>query len=348
MHKTTTSLAVALVAMAVTLPGQAIAADGALPSNVRVVIGSNATGGDTYQVSAIVSEALSKKLGINAKVDAVGPSAAFQAIERGGADGSTIMLFHDQAYVSHLYGVRGFGDIFKQFKVGPTLAINPGDAFLVPAKSPYKTIDDVLQAAGHDKRIRVAIQPGGVSALGYTAIKNAVEVRFPGKEGNVVPVNTGSQSDKNQLLFDGNADVINGSVQANEQYTRLPESDQKAMRFVWITARKKTLEQANPEGLGQTTREQLLKYATPVASVTLDGKKDFAFDKEFFLIYNKGVDPKVVSTLDKALAEIFADPGTQAALKKSFFIPNYMPSGEAEAYLKAKNDETKKLIDKIR
>ncbi len=347
MNKSFTRMAVAIATTA-SFSSAALAAESVVPSNVRVVIGSNATGGDTYQVAAIVSEALSKKLSVNAKVDAVGPSAAFQAIERGGADGSTIMLFHDQAYVSHLYGVRGFGDIFKQFKLGPTLAINPGDAFLVPAKSPYKTIDDVLKAAGDGKRIRVAIQPGGVSAIGYTGMKNAVEVRFPGKEGNVVAVNTGSQSDKNQLLFDGNADVINGSVQANEQYTRLPESDQKAMRFVWITARQKTLEQANPEGMGQTTREQLLKYATPAASVTLDGKKDFAFDKEFFLIYNKSIDPKVVAALDKALAEIYADPAIQQTLKKSFFIPNYMPSAEAETYLKNKSDETKKLIDKIR
>ena len=343
MKKLATTLTLAAAALA----APAMASDGALPGNVRIVIGSTSTGGDTYQVSAIVAEALSKKLGINAKVDAVGPSAGFQAISRS-TDGSTIMLFHDQSYVSHLYGVRGFDDIFKQYKIGPTVAINPGDAFLVPAKSPYKNIEDVLQAAGKDKRIRVAIQPGGVSALGYTAIKNAVSVRFPGKEGNVVAVNTGSQADKNQLLFDGNVDLINGSVQANEQYSRLPADDQKSMRFVWITARQKTLQQANPEGMGQTSREQLLAYATPAVSVTVDGKRDWAFDKEFFFIYNAGIDPKVVATLDKALAEIFADSAIQTTLKKSFFIPNFMPSGEAAAYLKAKNDDNKKLIDKIR
>jgi putative tricarboxylic transport membrane protein len=347
MKSMATSLSITVAALAATLPGHAIGADNALPENVRIVIGSNSTGGDTYQVSAIVAEALSKKLGNNFKVDAVGPTAGFQAIERS-TDGGTIMLFHDQAYVSHLYHVRGFGDIFKQFKIGPTVAINPGDAFLVPAKSPYKTIDDVIQAAGHGTRIRVAIQPGGVSALGYTAIKNAVEVRFPGKQSNIVAVNTGSQSDKNQLLFDGNADLINGSVQGNEQYTRLPQSDQKAMRFVWITARMKTLEQANPEGMGQTTREQLLRFATPAVSVTVDGKTDWAFDKEFFFIYNKNIDPKAVATLDKALAEIYADSAIQTTLKKSFFIPNFMPSAEAEVYLKSKADYTQKLIDKIR
>lgn len=347
MKKLTIGMCLAASTLAAGFTAPAFAAS-AVPNNVRVVIGSTSTGGDTYQVSAIVAEALSKKLGINAKVDAVGPTAGFQAVDKNGADGSTIMLFHDHSYAGYHYGVRGFFDIFEKYRIGPTVAINPGDAFLVPAKSPYQTIEDILQAAGKGERVRVAIQPGGVSALGFTAIKNAVAVRFPGKEGNIAPVNTGSQSDKNQLLFDGNADLINGSVQANEQYTRLPADDQKAMRFVWITAREKTLAQANPEGMGQTSREQLLKYATPAASVTLDGKQDWAFDKEFFLIYNKDIDPKVVAELDQALAEIYATPELQATLKKSFFIPNFMPADEAQAYLKKKSDDTKKLIDKIK
>lgn len=347
MKKLTIGMCLAVSTFAASLSAPAFAADDALPNNVRIVIGSTSTGGDTYQVSAIVADALSKKLDINAKVDAVGPTAALQAIAKS-TDGSTIMLFHDQSYVGNLYGVRGFPDIFEEYKIGPTVAINPGDAFLVPANSPYKTIDDVIEAAGNGERIRVAIQPGGTSALGFTALKNAVSVRFPGKEGNVVAVNTGSQADKNQLLFDGNADLINGSVQANEQYTRLPPDDQKAMRFVWITARQQTLQQTEPEGLGQTTREELLEYATPATSVTLDGKTNWAFDKEFFFIYNADIKPEVVEALDTALAEIYAEDGIKATLKKSFFIPNYMPSTEAQDYLKAKSDETKTLIDKIK
>jgi len=347
MKKLTLKMVVASAAVAALFATQATAQDKVIKGNLRIVIGSTSTGGDTYQVSAIVAEALSKKLDINAKVDPVGPTAAFQAIARS-VDGSTIMLFHDQSYLGYLYGVRGFSDIFKDYMVGPTVAINPGDSFLVPAKSPYKTIDDVIKAAGNGARIRVGIQPGGTSEIGYSAMKNAVKVRFPGKEVNMVPVNTGSQSDKNQLLFDGQADVINGSVQANEQYTRLNPADQKAMRFVWIPSRKETLEQANPEGLGQTSRAQLLQFATPTATVTLDGTKDWAFDKEFFFIYNKQMKPEVVAALDKALAEIYAEGKIQPVFKKSFFIPNFKPAKEAQVYLQQKVGITKKVIDSIK
>lgn len=77
-----------------------------LPRNIRMVIGSNSTGGDTYQAASIVAEALSAELGVNIKVDAVGPSEAFKAVGRD-KRGTTIMLHHDQSYLAFLYGIPG-------------------------------------------------------------------------------------------------------------------------------------------------------------------------------------------------------------------------------------------------
>ncbi|WP_319529960.1 ABC transporter substrate-binding protein [uncultured Cohaesibacter sp.] len=335
-------LAVAMCAFV----GMASAQAADFPSNLRVVIGSKSTGGDTYQNSAIVAQALAEKLGINVKVDAVGASAAFKALARI-SNGSTIMIFHDQSYLGYLYGVKGYFNIFDDFTVGPTVAINPGNAYLVPKSSPYKTIEDIIQACANDTKIRVAIQPGGVSEIGFSALKNAIKLRYPGKEENLVAVNTGSQADKNQLMFDGQADLINGSVQANEQYTQLPADDQKAMRFVWLTAREDTIKQANPEGFGATDREALLQYVSPSASVTQDGSKDFTFDKEFFFLYNKKMDPELVTALDTALTEIYADGKIEETQKKSFFIPNFKPSAEAAGYLKDKMDQYKVIIEAI-
>ena len=101
------------------------AEDCPLPGNLRVVIGSTSTGGDTYQVSSMVVDQLAEQLDINAKVDAVGVMPGFQALERS-RHGNTIMIFHDGSYLGHLYGVNGYPDIFSKFVVGPTIAINPG------------------------------------------------------------------------------------------------------------------------------------------------------------------------------------------------------------------------------
>ena len=148
-------------------------------------------------------------------------------------------------------------------------------------------------------------------------------------------------------MWDDLADVINGSIQANEQFTQLPEDDQKAMRFVWITARGETLEQAPAEGMGDTTRDEMLKYATPQTSVTLDGEKDFTFDKEFFFLFNKDMDPDIIEQIDTALAEIYDTGEIQERQKASFFIPNFKPSDEARAYLEEKRDTMAKVIEQI-
>lgn len=317
-----------------------------LPRNVRLVIGSTSTGGDTYQNSAIVADALSEKLGINIKVDAVGSTEAFKALSRD-SRGTTLMIFHDQSYLGNLYEVRGYEDIFEAYRIGPTVAINPGNAYLVPKNSPYQTMDDIFEAAANGERVRVAIQPGGVSEIGFSAMKNAAQLLSPGSEENIAAVNTGSQADKDQLLFDGQADVINGSIQANEQFTQLPEDDQKAMRFVWITARPETLQQAPAEGMGDTTREELLSYASPETSVPLNEEEDFTFDKEFFFLYNPEMDEAIVEQIDTALEEIFAEGQIQERQKKAFFIPNFLPSTEAREHLMEKRDTYDGVIDKI-
>ncbi len=338
-------LSVLLVLAFMLLPAMAMAAKGPIRGNMRIVIGSKSTGGDTYQNSSIIAEALAKKLDINVKVDAIGGSAGFKTIQRTGQNGNTIMIYHDQAYLGYLYGIKGYEDMFSAYKVGPLVAINPGNAYLVPKSSPYQTVDDIIDACGNGTQVRVAIQPGGVSEIGYTGLKNAIAVKYPGKQDNLVAVNTGSQADKNQLLFDGQADLINGSVQANEQYTRLPADDQKAMRFVWLTARHKTLQQANPEGMGKTSRDELMKFVEPEAWVPYDKDTNFTFDKEFIILYNKDIKPEVVEYLDKALAEIFAEGKIQEVQKKSFFIPNFMPSTESRPYFEAKMKRIKAMID---
>ncbi|PRY76619.1 tripartite-type tricarboxylate transporter receptor subunit TctC [Yoonia maritima] len=323
----------------------AASADG-LPRNVRMVIGSTSTGGDTYQNSAIVAEALSENLGINIKVDAVGSTEAFKALNRD-SRGSTIMIFHDQSYLGNLYGRQGYDDPFANYVVGPTVAINPGNAYLVPADSPYQSMEDILTAAENGERVRVAIQPGGVSEIGFSAMKNAARVRAPGSEENIVAVNTGSQSDKNQAMWDDLADVINGSIQANEQFTQLEDGDDKAMRFVWITARDATLGQAPEAGMGGTTRDDMLAYASPETSVTLDGTNDFTFDKEFFFLFNPDMDPAIIDQIDTALAEIYAAGDIQERQKESFFIPNFLPSAEATAHLTDKRDTYADVITAI-
>lgn len=338
----TSAIALSLLAM----PMVGMSADKPNFGNIRVVIGSKSTGGDTYQASAIISAALADKLDVNIKVDAVGASAAFSTLKRM-RSGSTIMISHDQSYLGHLYGTRGYYDMFEQFIIGPTFAINPANAYLVPKNSPYQNLNDVIDVVGNGKIVRVAIQPGSVSEIGFSAIKNAIKLKYPGQEKYFVAINTGSQSDKNQLLFDGLADMIQGSLTANEQFARLPESDQKAMKFLWLTSAPETLAIANKNGFGKLSKEEVNSYAAPNVVVPMDANSNFTFDKEFFFLYNKNMPKDKIAYIDNALKEIFDEGLIQPKLEKAFFVPNFKESKEARIHLEAKKDKYKHVLDNI-
>ena len=124
-------------------------------------------------------------------------------------------------------------------------------------------------------------------------------------------------------------------------------SDEKAMRFVWITARPETLEQAPEAGMGNTTRADMLGYASPETSVTLDGSEDFTFDKEFFLLYNKDMDPEIIAAIDTALTELYDEGKIQERQKDAFFIPDFLPSEAARDHLTQKRDTYRQVIDEI-
>ena len=106
-----------------------------LKGNLRIVIGSSSTGGDTYANSAIVAEKLAEVLDMNVKVDATGVNGAYDALNRD-SSGHTIMIFHDQAYLGYLYGKEGYDNPFENYIIGPTVAINPAMPTLHPKSLP--------------------------------------------------------------------------------------------------------------------------------------------------------------------------------------------------------------------
>lgn len=314
--------------------------------NIRMVIGSSSTGGDTYLASSIMAKELERELKTSIKVDAVGAIEAFKLLQNS-RDGHTIMVFHDQSYLGHIYQHNGYPDIFKEFIVGSTFAINPGNAYLVPKKSKIKSFGDVLAKLKNRERVRVAIQSGGVSEIGFSAMKNAAKLEHLGMEKYLVTLKTGSQSDLNQQLFDGQADIIYGSVQANEAYTHLPETDPKAMRFLWLTASKEAMMNTRVQGYGKTTRMQLLEKVTPNVQVPLDASQNFVFDKEFFFLFNRHTDPKIIQLYESKIAQVFEGGSIQQILSASFFSPNHRSFKASAAYLKKKSESIRTLLSDI-
>ncbi|MEW9110148.1 MAG: tripartite tricarboxylate transporter substrate-binding protein [Cytobacillus gottheilii] len=301
-------------------------------SRVRVLIGSTSTGGDTYQIADLISRNVEEPLDTNIKVDAVGSERAFNELTKAKNDGSEVMFFHDMAYLGVEYGSFGDEHELENWKIGPVVATNPGNAFLAKADAPYNTMAESAQwlKDNPDEMITVAIEAGGVSQIGFDGYYLWAKEEFGQDVADRIKVYvTGSQKDKDQALWDGNVDIIHGSIGANNEYTKDGVEEKIKMKF-----------------LGLTAGERVDGYDIPTFAeqgIKVDGK-EFIFDKEFFFILPKDIDEHFVDALDQAVAAAVENENYQNDLLKNAYVANYVSAEEAEEYLLEKRETLRYII----
>ncbi|WP_019810888.1 tripartite tricarboxylate transporter substrate-binding protein [Saccharomonospora halophila] len=308
--------------------------EGGLDVNrVRVVLGSSSTTADTYQNSHAFTTHVGDELGVGMKADAIGANKAFQALDSAKTDGSTIMFFHDMAYLSVKYGAQPEKFALENWKVGPMVSTNPGAAFLAADEAPYDTL---AQAAtwlkdnpGED--LTFAVEAGGTSELSLDAFYIWVKDKYGTKIAERIKIlATGSDEKKNQALWAGNVDIIYGSIAGNEQYTKGDVKDKVKEKFLGITASKPV------EGYDIPTFKQ--------QGIKIDGAP-FTFDKEFFLLMPKDIDKGFRQALDEATAKAIKTDAYVEELKKNKFVPNYVPIEQSREYIEQKRERLESIID---
>lgn len=303
-------------------------------SRLRVLIGSGSTGGDTYQSAETITRYLEDEFGVNGAVDPVGAARAFSELANAPDDGSTVMFFHDMTYLGVEFGSYDQEFALENWEIGPMVNTNPGNAFLAKHDAPYSTMKEAAEwlVANPDEQIRVAIEAGGTSEIGFHAFYLWAQEAYGAEVSDRIRAYvTGSQADKDQALWDNNADIIHGSISANVQFTVAGVSDQLKMKFLGITAGERLPGYDVP-----TFKEQGISY-----------KGDpFVFDKEFFFILPKNVDPVFYAKLDMAIASIMENqPQYEQDLNTRALTKTYLPAAEAKAHFYAKRDVMRNLIE---
>lgn len=300
--------------------------------NVRVVIGSTATAGDSYLIAETVSRYLGKELGANLKVDAVGAAKALDAMQTSKADGQTIMMFHDMTYLGISFGAYEDMYSLENMTVGPRIAQNPGSAWGARADAPYKNMAEIpaYLKANPNAIVRMACEAGGVSHVGFIVYWQWVADTYGKDIANRIKVVIGGSTDaKLQMLWDGNADVIFADYTSLLQYTQI--TDKKlAMKFVGLLD--------NIEGVKAES------YADQ--GITLDGK-EFRFSKDFVIYLPKNFPAELIAELDAAMARVNKDSGLIADLAKMTYRPGtYLNSADTKKFIYAKRDSLQGLIDR--
>jgi len=299
--------------------------------NVRVVIGSTSTAGDSYLIAETVSRHLGKALGANMKVDAVGAAVALDTMQKARPDGRTIMMFHDMTYLGVSF--KAYDDIYRleNMEIGPRVAQNPGAAWAARKDAPYNTMAEILGylKANPDAKVRMACEAGGVSHIGFIAFWEWVENKF-GKDiaDRIVVIVGGSTSDKIQLLIDGNADVIFADYTSLLDYTKV--DDKKiAMKFVGLLD--------NVEGI------DVPSYADQ--GITLADGSEFRFSKDFLVYLPKNFPAEMIKALDDAMKTVSEDPQFKEDMAKMSYRGGYLDSAAAKEFIYKKRDSLQGLID---
>ncbi len=298
--------------------------------NIRVVIGSTSTSGDSYLIAETVSRHLAKALNATAKVDAIGAAEAMDAMQTCEPDGTTIMLFHDMTYLGVSFGAYGEEYALENMTVGPEVAQNPGAAWAAGVDAPYESLSEIPEylKANPDAICRMACESGGVSHVAFIVFYEWVLENY-GQDvaDRIVVVVGGSTADKCQLLWDGNCDVIFADYTSLYDYT---QTDDKsiAMKFMGLLD--------NIDGVDIPSYVDL--------GITMNGG-EFRFSKDFLIYLPKDIPQEYVAELDKAMETLSNDETYKADLEAMSYRAAYLSSADAKTFIYAKRDGLQALID---
>lgn len=288
----------------------AVASDGTSSlkgQNVRVVIGSTSTSGDSYMMADLVTRYLSKYMGFNGKVDAIGNAAALDAMQTEKGDGKTVLISHDITYMSVLFGAVDEKYSLENMTVGPRVGRNPGGCFGAAKENGWTSLADVTKYLkdNPDKTVSFNIEAGGTSHIAFVGYYLDVKAKEGDDVANRIKVVVGgTTAEKLQRLWDRNADVIYGDTSAFQQYTEDGVKDQLAMNMFDSGSKVEGIEINSMADDG----------------IEFDGKP-FDFPKDFAMYFPKDMDASVLSEYDAAMKKVAADPDFQEDMKKLYYTP---------------------------
>ncbi len=286
---------------------------------VRIVIGSTSTSGDTYMISDIANRYLAKALNMSSKIDAVGAGPAYEAIATAKPNGDTIMMMHDGAYLGVLFGSFEEKYALENYEIGPRYGVNAGAAFAAKADAPYNDMKELAEylKANPDYKVRVAIESGSVSHLGFVVYYEWVKDTY-GEDiaKQIIAVVGGTTAEKCQMLWDGNVDVIFADYSSLFTYTEEGVEAKIKMKYTALLD--------NIEGIDVPSFADL--------GITYKGE-EFRFAKDFLIYFPKGTPQALIDEMDKAVKEVCENQEYIASMNKLTYTVNYLSAAEAKEYI---------------
>ncbi len=303
--------------------------------NVRVVIGSTSTSGDSYMIADLVTRYLSAEMGFNGKVDAIGNAAALDEIKNGKGDGKLVMMFHDMTFLSQLFGSVDEMYSLENMTVGPRIGQNPGACFGAAAEDGFTTLANVTKYLEEHpgEPLSFNIESGATSHLAFVAYYLYIkEALGDDAASGIKAIVGGTTAEKLQRLWDRNADIIYGDTSAFEQYTQEGVENQLQMTM-----------------FGSCGEVNGIEIDSMAESGVTFNSEPFDFAKDFCMYFPQEMDANVLAEYEAAMKKITENPDFQADMAKLYY--NALSADEvgvdaSKEFIYNKREMCKELIEK--
>ncbi len=294
----------------------AMSAQANYPAKAIQVVVPAAPGGDTDLNCRIMAKYLEKELGqpvVIVNVNGAGGSLGTRKVKDSAPDGYTALFYHPSMFLNKIMGLvdYSFGD-FENAGIG---VMDNTNIFVVNASSPYKNLNDLIEAAkARPGKIKFATETGGFTHLQILAFQDETNTKL-----NVVDV--GSAAQKIVALLGKQVDMIGISYGIIKDYVTSGR-----FRVVGVMA-----EETNP--------------LIPAVKTFKEQGVNISFPKFFYYLFPKGTPQAVVAKFSAAVAKVAANPELQAELNKFMVSAQYMAPAAAIKYMTAQEATYMKYKD---
>ncbi|MCI1966456.1 MAG: tripartite tricarboxylate transporter substrate binding protein [Oscillospiraceae bacterium] len=261
-------------------------------------------GGDTDFHARLYAKYLSNILGQNVIVTNVNGSngaTGSTQVKDASPNGYTALFFHDSMLMNKVVGVTDFDHTAFDICCGGV--VDTSYILAVNASSPYKTLDDLVQAAKKDPgKITYASSVGG-----YTYYVGCLLEKLTGISLN--KVDAGGGSERNAALL---AKKIDTNV--NPYGVMKPYIDSGDFRVLCVFSDKRS--DLYPDV--PTAKEQ---------------GYDLAAQRVYFLAFPKGTDSAIIEKMNNAMKQVSEMPEYKKAIEKSYCLsPKFKDTQDTKSY----------------
>lgn len=301
----------ALAAMAI---GQTAMADDWPSRPIQVIVPFGA-GGDTDFNARALAKYLEPELGVSLpviNVTGAGGTVAARQVMGAKADGQTVLFFHTTFLTSQALGITDL--TLDDYEVTGIVAQEDGNVIVVPADSPYQTMEELMAAStANPGEIDLTANTGAMTYLVGTQLNNA------GAAFNFVDV--GGASGRLTAVLGGNVDVSFNPVGQVKPYV-----DSGDLRVLATISNERTT-------------------SLPDVPTLTDLGYDITFRAEFFYLFPKGTPQDRIDIFSSAIQNVIANSGGYAdEIQKAYSQkPYYLGREESREHLDAVLERMKQV-----